>query len=331
MNDTSRSQDAAHPQATGCPQDANPLKDAAFLQAIAHLQEAARPQEGEEQQASAEVKTYGGGFWRVTFFDEVDSTNNCVKEAISKGAPEGICFVANRQTAAYGRQGRSWKSPEGGLYFSFVLDPLSERLQPKVDQSALPTLSLLLSLAVQETLASFAQTDKIKIKWPNDILVISDEVSAKLVGISLEMVGGKLCCGIGINITSPSSSSTEDAKAASSTEELGVPAAYLESFDALSGVTFDRISGQLLPALLGCIQGFYELWCEEGIEPFMDGYNSLLYNKGEQVELETIDGDLLYAGEVIGASSSGELLLRIEQGRVIAANSGEVHTRHSLT
>ena len=316
MNDASRSQDAAYPQDTGCPQDANPLKDAAFLQAIAHLQEAARPQEGEEQQASAEVKTYGGGFWRVTFFDEVDSTNNCVKEAISKGAPEGICFVANRQT--------------GGLYFSFVLDPLNEHLQPKVDQNALPTLSLLLSLAVQETLASFAQTDKIKIKWPNDILVVSDEGSAKLVGISLEMIGGKLCCGIGINITSPSGSA-EDAKAAGSTEELGVPAAYLESFDALSGVTFDQISGQLLPALLGCIQGFYELWREEGIEPFMDGYNSLLYNKGEQVELETIDGDLLYAGEVIGASSSGELLLRTEQGRVIAANSGEVHTRHSLT
>ena len=255
MNNASRSQDAAHPQDTSRPQDANPLKDAAFLQAIAHLQEAARPQEGEEQQASAEVKTYGGGFWRVTFFDEVDSTNNCVKEAISKGAPEGICFVANRQTAAYGRQGRSWKSPEGGLYFSFILDPLNEHL-PKVDQSALPTLSLLLSLAVQETLTSFAQTDKIKIKWPNDILVVSDEGIAKLVGISLEMVGGKLCCGIGINITSPSVSSAEDTKAANLTEGLGVPAAYLESFDDLSGVAFDRISGQLLPALLGCIKGF---------------------------------------------------------------------------
>ena len=329
MNDTARSQDAAHLQDIGRPQDANPLKDAAFLQAIAHLQEAARPQEGEDQQAPAEVKTYGGGFWRVTFFDEVDSTNNCVKEAISKGAPEGICFVANRQTAAYGRQGRSWKSPEGGLYFSFILDPMGEHLQPKIDQSALPTLSLLLSLAVQETLASFAQTEKIKIKWPNDILVVSGEGSAKLVGISLEMIGGKLCCGIGINITSPSGSA-EDVEAAGSIKELGVPAAYLESFDALSGVTFDQISGQLLPALLGCIQGFYELWREEGIEPFMDGYNSLLYNKGEQVELETIDGELLYAGEVIGASSSGELLLRTEQGRVIAANSGEVHTRHSL-
>lgn len=235
--------------------------------------------------------------------------------------------MANRQTAAYGRQGRSWKSPEGGLYFSFILDPMGEHLQPKIDQSALPTLSLLLSLAVQETLASFAQTEKIKIKWPNDILVVSGEGSAKLVGISLEMIGGKLCCGIGINITSPSGSA-EDVEAAGSIKELGVPAAYLESFDALSGVTFDQISGQLLPALLGCIQGFYELWREEGIEPFMDGYNSLLYNKGEQVELETIDGELLYAGEVIGASSSGELLLRTEQGRVIAANSGEVHTRH---
>ena len=72
---------------------------------------------------------------------------------------------------------------------------------------------------MQETLASFAQTDKIKIKWPNDILVVSDEGSAKLVGISLEMIGGKLCCGIGINITSPSGSA-EDAKAAGSTEEL---------------------------------------------------------------------------------------------------------------
>ena len=328
MNDASRQQDAAHLQDTACPQDAIPLKDAAFLQAVAHLQEAARPQEGEDQQAPAEVKTYGGGFWRVTFFDEVDSTNNCVKEAISKGAPEGICFVANRQTAAYGRQGRSWKSPEGGLYFSFILDPLNEHLQPKADQNALPTLSLLLSLAVQETLASFAQTDKIKIKWPNDILVVSQAGSAKLVGISLELINGKLCCGIGINIASSSGSFADVPKAAGATEEPGISAAYLENFDALSGVAFDQISGQLLPALLGCIQGFYELWREEGIEPFMDGYNSLLYNKGEQVELETLDGELLYAGEVIGASSSGELLLRTEQGHVIAANSGEVHTRH---
>jgi len=328
MNDVSRPQDAEHLQDTACPQDAIPLKDAAFLQAVAHLQEAARPQEGDDQQAPAEVKTYGGGFWRVTFFDEVDSTNNCVKEAISKGAPEGICFVANRQTAAYGRQGRSWKSPEGGLYFSFILDPLNEHLQPKVDQNALPALSLLLSLAVQETLASFAQTDKIKIKWPNDILVVSQAGSTKLVGISLELINGKLCCGIGINIAASSGSFTEAPKAAGATEGPGVPAAYLESFDVLSGVSFDQISGQLLPALLGCIQGFYELWCEEGIEPFMDGYNSLLYNKGEQVELETLDGNLLYAGEVIGASPSGELLLRTEEGNIIAVNSGEVHTRH---
>lgn len=294
------------------------------------MNDAAYPQKGEERQVPLEVKTYGSSFWSVTFFDEVDSTNNCAKEAISKGAPEGICFVARRQTEAYGRQGRSWKSPEGGLYFSFVLDPLNEHLHPKVDQNALPSLSLLLSLAVQEILASFVQTDKIKIKWPNDILVVSDKGSAKLVGISLELIDGKLCCGIGINITSPRGSSTEDPKAASAIEELGASVAYLESFDALAGATFDQISTQLLPALLGCIQGCYELWCEEGIEPFMEAYNSLLYNKGEQVELETIDGELLYAGEVIGASSSGELLLRTEQGRVMAASSGEVHTRHQL-
>ena len=104
--------------------------------------------------------------------------------------------MADRQTTAYGRQGRSWR--ESWRRLEFLVHPRSfenEHLQPKVDQSALPTLSLLLSLAVQETLASFAQTDKIKIKWPNDILVVSDEVSAKLVGISLEMIGGKLCCG----------------------------------------------------------------------------------------------------------------------------------------
>ena len=177
------------------------------------MKDATHPQEGEEQQAPTEVKTYGAGFWRATFFDEVDSTNNCIKEAISKGAPEGICFVANRQTAAYGRQGRSWESPAGGLYFSFILDPLNEHLQPKVDQSALPSFSLLLSLAVQETLVSVVQADNIKIKWPNDILVVSEAGSAKLVGISLELIGGKLCCGIGINITSPSGSSAADLQA----------------------------------------------------------------------------------------------------------------------
>ena len=256
------------------------------------------------------------GFWDVRAFDEVDSTNTRIKEAIAQGEPEGTCFVARRQTAAYGRQGRTWSSPEGGLYFSFILDPLRTHANAGKTLADLPALSLLLSLAVQSAIAAFTGSDAIKIKWPNDILVVQAGAVGKLCGISLEAINKKLCCGIGINISRPEASQTSVAPAENTP-------AYLADM-AADSVDLD----QLLSRLLVQIEGLYHVWLEQGIAQIIPEYNAQLFNLGQAVTLEAIDGTTLYTGKVIGASETGELILEQQDGTRIAANSGEVHTRH---
>lgn len=255
-------------------------------------------------------------FWKVRAFDEVDSTNTRIKEAIAQGAPEGTCFAARRQTAAYGRQGRTWSSPEGGLYFSFILDPLGVHPDAGKTLADLPTLSLVLSLAVRSALAAFAESDQIKIKWPNDILVVQGDTVAKLCGISLEAINGKLCCGIGINVFRP---------------ELGRSRVLVTGNTPvyLSDLISDKIElSQLFSVVMDRIASLYQEWLDSGIAPVIPQYDSQLYNKGEEVTLESIIGSTLYTGKVVGVSESGELILETSDGTRITANSGEVHTRH---
>ena len=61
--------------------------------------------------------------FNVANFGEVTSTNEQVKNALRAHANEGYVCRAHKQTGGYGRQGRYWTSPEGGLYQSALLRP----------------------------------------------------------------------------------------------------------------------------------------------------------------------------------------------------------------
>ena len=82
---------------------------------------------------------------KLTVLDEVTSTNEVVKNALREGKAEGLIVRARRQLSGYGRQGREWDSPEGGLYMSILL-------RPDVAGSGLATLSLVVGLSVQRAL-----------------------------------------------------------------------------------------------------------------------------------------------------------------------------------
>ena len=140
---------------------------------------------------------------KLTVLDEVTSTNEVVKNALREGKAEGLIVRARRQLSGYGRQGREWDSPEGGLYMSILL-------RPDVAGSGLATLSLVVGLSVQRALGQVAAPqfeDGIQVKWPNDVIYMpadcqrADEYR-KLCGISLEACGGGVCVGIGISAVS---------------------------------------------------------------------------------------------------------------------------------
>jgi BirA family biotin operon repressor/biotin-[acetyl-CoA-carboxylase] ligase len=124
------------------------------------------------------------------FLEETDSTNRVAKELARQGAPHGTAVLAKRQTAGRGRLGRSFFSPEGGLYLSVILRP-----QCKPDDLALMTP--MAAVAVCRALEELCIAPRIK--WVND-LYLGDK---KLCGILCEGCGDAVIVGIGLNLYTP--------------------------------------------------------------------------------------------------------------------------------
>jgi len=106
-------------------------------------------------------------------YERLPSTQDEVHRLAAEGAPAGTVVVAAEQAAGRGTRGRSWASPPGGLWLSFLCRPT--RL-PGVE-----VLSLRVGLAASEALAEVGGLPPVSLKWPND-LIVSDR-----------KVGGILC------------------------------------------------------------------------------------------------------------------------------------------
>jgi BirA family biotin operon repressor/biotin-[acetyl-CoA-carboxylase] ligase len=130
----------------------------------------------------------------LEILEETTSTNDVAKRAAKNGAPHGATFVADRQTAGRGRQGRSWISDPGdGLLVSVVL-------RVKCLPARLPPLSLVAGLAVCDAIAPDVSPAP-RLKWPNDVWVDRKKIAGVLVEASI--AGDRVeyvVVGCGINV-----------------------------------------------------------------------------------------------------------------------------------
>jgi len=139
------------------------------------------------------LKKFKSRYFKDFFvFNEISSTNAKAKDLIRDGAAEGSVVISKIQKSGRGRFDRVWKSPEGGLYISFILKP-----DVSVDKYTL--LPLLSSIAVSKTLSLYGISNKIK--WPNDVRI----KGKKIAGILLESNISKnqinyIILGIGVNL-----------------------------------------------------------------------------------------------------------------------------------
>jgi BirA family transcriptional regulator, biotin operon repressor / biotin---[acetyl-CoA-carboxylase] ligase len=130
----------------------------------------------------------------VLYFDALCSTQKYAKDGISGNTlKEGSLIIACRQTGGYGRLGRKWDSPDGGLWFSVAL-------KPGIPVRDLGKLIMLVALSMAESLEKESGV-KAFIRWPNDILV-DDRKIAGCIAETLADAGQKiwLVLGIGINV-----------------------------------------------------------------------------------------------------------------------------------
>ena len=125
--------------------------------------------------------------------DVTDSTNDDAKRLARQGAPHGAAVIAQSQTAGRGRMGRTFLSPEGGIYLSVVL-------RPQGQAEHLRYLPLLFADAVCRAVRSVCGVH-CAIKWPNDVLLGGKKLAGILTEGALAQNGTFewLVCGVGLN------------------------------------------------------------------------------------------------------------------------------------
>lgn len=127
---------------------------------------------------------------KIIKLDTVDSTNEFCKRYKGDG---DIIVIADRQSAGRGTKGRSFASPEGGLYISI--------LKRHVGFPAADAFKIMVNccVAVCKTLECFGV--KPCVRWANDVLVNGKKICGTLIENTFS--GGKITrsiVGIGINI-----------------------------------------------------------------------------------------------------------------------------------
>lgn len=128
----------------------------------------------------------------------IASTSETAFEALASGtARHGDVHVARAQTQGRGRLGRAWHSSESaGLYMSAVLLP--------GNSLSAAGLTIAAGLAVLDAVHALG-LENARLKWPNDVVVKTEQGDAKLAGILVETRGldplrPHYVVGIGVNV-----------------------------------------------------------------------------------------------------------------------------------
>jgi len=228
------------------------------------------------------------------YFDETPSTQDTFRESEHS---EGAVAVAEHQTAGRGRSGRRWEDEPGtALLFSVVLEPPAG--------AVLPQVSLVVGVAVAVALERESAVPTL-VKWPNDVLVERDKVA----GILLEASGGRVVCGIGINVDQGKEELPRETRAPATSLRLA------------AGRRFDR--GVVLAATLQELERWYGAWREHGLAALADELERRNALAGAAV---VVDGRHGTAGAI---ASDGRLTVELEGGGIVLVESGEVETRAS--
>lgn len=223
------------------------------------------------------------------------------------------CCLAEYQSQGRGRFGRSWTSP----FASNII--LSAKWRLHHDLSKLGGLSLVIGLSILKSLQSLG-IDKLKMKWPNDILHENRKLAGILVEIQAEIHGQlNIVIGIGLNVNFPSQPSFLTTPTASS-PALDPKTREITSLQAILGSYQNRnaIAGPLIQNLYSQLKIFQK----EGFSAFHSAWQKADALENQPIAL--LNGQELTQGIARGINEEGNLLLENEAGQIHAYSAGEV-------
>ncbi len=241
---------------------------------------------------------------RILYYESVDSTNSMLRQAASRGEPEGTVVLANEQTAGRGRLNRTWASPAGvGIYMSLLIRPETGGI-PLFLYTFLPAVATARALRRASGLPVF-------IHWPNDLTLRG----RKVAGILTDIRSGRghpreVIIGIGINVNQM---------------PADLPAELMETATSLSMAAGRRYSrAAIIQALLEELERGYALMKTGNMLDIVEEWRKLSpSHQGTPVEVVGGPGKK-FQGITRGIDDDGALLIEGEDGGLERVAFGEV-------
>ena len=237
----------------------------------------------------------------IFVFNEVSSTNTVAKFLSMNDIENGTVVISEKQTAARGRSGKSWESPLGGVWLSIILNP-------NVDHSKLPLITLATGVAVAKTLEKLG-VENPEIKWPNDIMINGKKVCGILTeAVAKVNVIENVIIGVGIDANLNVEDFPEELQEGTTTlkEELGrtgnenlLIKTFLEEFEAIC-----------------------DLFIQDEHELILKEWRKRSYTIGKIVEVRT-PFNKYYDAYVVGIGKEGALIVEKIDGTLEKVISGE--------
>lgn len=234
---------------------------------------------------------------RIEVFDQLDSTNEDAKRRALDGETGPLWIVARTQSAGRGRRGRSWTSTPGNLFTTGLY-----RLEASPARAA--QLSFAAALAVGDLAASVLEADRVRLKWPNDVLVDGHKLAGILLESGAHPAGGLwLAVGIGINL-------------AHHPDDAERPATSLAAHGAAMSVetAIERLSEQF--------EHWRGVWAVDGFAPIREAWLARAWGLGEPCEARLHDETV--RGVFADLAEDGALRLDLPHGGRRLISAGDV-------
>ena len=237
----------------------------------------------------------------IYIFNEVMSTNTIAKFLSMNGVGNGAVVISEKQTKARGRSGKNWESPLGGVWLSIILNP-------NVNHSKIPLITLATGVAVENTLKRIGVKNA-EIKWPNDILIHGK----KVCGILTEAITSfntieSVIIGVGIDANISIENFPEELR---------------ENMTTLNDEIGEKVDENLLIKLfLEEFEKISEQFINEEYETILKEWRKNSYTIGKIVEVHE-PFNKPYDGYVLGISRDGSLVVEKIDGTLEKVISGE--------
>ena len=241
----------------------------------------------------------------IHVYSTLDSTNQTAKEMAVSGADNGTLIIADKQTNGRGRRKRSFISPSGGIYMSFVLN--SERFAT-IDHGVMITYAV---NAVCEAIETVTGKHP-QVKWMNDIFLDGKKICGILTESASDFETGEIqwiVLGIGINF----SISAKDFP-----KEIETIAASIYKEGEEISATRNELAAAIINKILS-EKAFFDK------RDILQKYRERLNMLGKRICIVSREGEI-YA-KAIDIDEEGCLIAECEDGSTRHFSDGEISVR----